>query len=225
MLTIPPRHVRPLADLFAMSEAGRKRLVNVIREGPAVLDPDIWAEKVGPATELDQERAPHLVGMLLSLYLAREETPLDQFAEDLCEAAQGSGNAALRPKDGNWDSFKRDLKALLACDHSLGITAKAMDIKIRHQNVYRTARILTDIRPVFKEELTEEPPASVIIHTLGITTYQAGDLSTPKELYFALDTDDLRELKKVVDRAFRKEATLKAMISRTGMGCLDIERQ
>ena len=222
MLSIPRRHERPLADLVAMTQQEGERLVNVIREAPPALDLGLLAEKVASSTELDKGRASALVRMLASLYRGREDTPLDQFVDEVCDAAQALGKETLRPKDENWDPFKRVLRDLLSCDESLGVTAKATDIRGQHQNVYCKARILTDIRPVFKQDVAEEPPASVIIHTLRMTTHQEGDFSTAKDFYVALDALDLRELRKLVDRAIRKEETLKSLIAKTGMTCLDV---
>ena len=222
MLSIPRRHERPLADLVAMSQEERERVVNEIREAAPALDLGVLAEKVASSTELDEDRALGLVRMLASLYRAREETPVDQFVDDVCDAAQASGKARLQPTDENGDSFRRDLKALLSCDQSLGVTAKATDIRLQHQNVYCRARILTDIRPVFKQDVAEEPPAGVIIHTLRMTTHQEGDFSASKDFYVALDALDLRELRTLVDRAIRKEETLKSLIARTGMTWLEL---
>lgn len=221
MLSIPPRHERALADLVAMTQEERERLVNVIRQAPAALDLDVLAKKVASATKLDKDRASRLVWMLASLYRAREETPVDQFVDDVCDTAQAS-DKVLRPKDEDWGSFKRDLKALLSCDDSLGITAKAKDIRGQHQNVYCKARILTDIRPVFSQDVGVEPPAGVIVHTLRLTTHPGGDFSASKDFYVALDELDLKELKRLVDRAVQKEATLRSLISQTGMTFLEL---
>ena len=206
-----------------MTQEGRERLIDAIGKAPAVLDLDALAENVASSTELDKDQAPRLVRVLASLYRAREETPVDQFVDDVCDAAQAMEKGPLRPKDDDWDSFKRDLTALLSSDQSLGITAKANDIRSQHQNVYCKARILTDIRPVFRQDVGVEPPAGVIVHTLRFTTHPGGDFSTSKDFYVALDALDLKELKKLVDRAVQKEATLRSLISQTGMTCLEFE--
>lgn len=222
MLRIPTSHERPLADLIGMAASESERLVDVFRSAPAALRLDDLAERVASSTGLEEDRALRLVRMLASMYRAREDTPIDRFVDDVRDAAVALDKNSLQPKDGNWDGFKRALQSILSSDQSLGVTAKASDIRGQHQNVYCRARILTDVRPVFGQNVAQAPSAAVITHTLRLSTHQEGDFSTTRDFYVALDEADLEELKHLVERAIRKEATLKSQISQVGMTCLEM---
>lgn len=89
-----------------------------------------------------------------------------------------------------------------------------------YDRVFRDARILTDIRPVFGMDPTAGPLAGIVIHTLRIDYHEAGDHPS---FHVALDTGDLRRPWELVERAIKKEASLKTEIEKTSMKYLEVE--
>ena len=59
----------------------------------------------------------------------------------------------------------------------------------------------------------------MIVHMLRVT--QRDPQRRFEDLFFALDSNDVRALKTVVDRALKKEETLKALMKDAGIAALD----
>ncbi len=220
-LRIPRTFQRPLADLIAMRSEDRQQLIDTIRAAPAVQDRAALAARIASETALDKERAAGIVSMLMSLYRVIQDTPIDEFVGDVCEAVRTS--ARKETKEVDWSSFKQDLTALLSSNETFGVMAKAHDIQKQQAHVYCNARILTDIRPVFKKDPADGPTAAFVTHTLRISTHDQGDFSTAKDFFVSLDADDLKELRRLVDRAVTKEEALKSLLHTAKVACLELE--
>lgn len=220
-LRIPPNVEKHLAELIAMSSKDRQQLIELIRAAPPGQDRATLAGRIASATELDKKPAGGIVSMLMSLYRAIEDTPIHEFAGEVCDALRISGK--VEAKEVDWSSFMQDLTALLSCDKTFGVAAKALDIRQQNPHVYCNARILTDIRPVFTDDPAEGPNAAFVVHTLRISTHEEGDFSTVKDFFLSLDADDLKELRRLIDRAVTKEAALKSLIEDTKVAYLELE--
>jgi hypothetical protein len=81
-------------------------------------------------------------------------------------------------------------------------------LKMDHQSILEDAKIVTDLRPVF-DKPGERPLGAIITHTLKIVHHESGE---HKELFFALDADDVLNLKRIAERALEKMSSLKDFI-------------
>jgi hypothetical protein len=106
-----------------------------------------------------------------------------------------------------WETIRPSLARLLTNETLLGL-GKAIRLQYEHTNILTETRLITDVRPVFDADATK-PVAAMICHTLRIA-YTADGAS--KQLAFALDTQDLRSLAKVCERALRKADVLSAYL-------------
>lgn len=215
---IPKTHHEPLRKMAAMDDAARSRLVTAMQTAKAVLNPEDLIAQVTRETELDHALADSITWMLVSMYRAADGDPR-KFAGDVVEAAR-EALPELKKNAEEWTAFTRDLAALLGCDESLGVTAKVLSVRREYGNVYCSARILTDVRPVFGPDPARAPLAAAIIHMLHISHHE-GD--SREDFYVALDAEDLRKLRDQVDRALKKEASLKSVIQATKMKYLASE--
>jgi hypothetical protein len=100
--------------------------------------------------------------------------------------------------------FDERMSRVLHCK-SVQITAKALQILLDNPNTYCTARTLSEVRPVFNDEL--EPQAAVILHHLKLV-YHKGPDRQREELFVALDRDALEQLHRVLSRAIAKNNKL-----------------
>lgn len=120
------------------------------------------------------------------------------------------------PKDYNQAAFEQRLVSLLSIE-SLVLSAKSFDIEHEYDRIFNSARIISDIRPVFGLSAVE-PIAAMVVHNLKIRYYENGEL---KVTFFALGSADLAELRKVVDRAEGKTTKLEKMIAKSGVHYLE----
>lgn len=99
--------------------------------------------------------------------------------------------------------------AILDID-SVRTSVKAFSLMSEHERIYLSARIFTDVRPVFAEELDNSLPASVITHTIKLISRVDGQ---QKAMFFVADSDDLETLKAEIDRALNKRSIILRKIS------------
>jgi hypothetical protein len=160
-----------------------------------------------------------LVHALASLYRLRSRSDItaEVLANDVAEATS---------KDGYFQGISPDLTRdrlarLLALDSLNLIDAKAKELQSEAERTFCDTRIVTDLRPVFGSNVAGSPDAMIIVHTLKIGYHDAGD-QKHKEMYFALDTDDIGKLAEALRRAQDKTKALKAKMDSVGIPTVDL---
>jgi hypothetical protein len=177
----------------------------------ASLTPDI------PASDIER-----ILESLVGLQIARSiaGVPLAEFCSDVISELERAGPGSRQPSTLGADErlrFADRLKILLSFD-SLSLAAKARDLLTDHDHVYLGGRVVTDLRPVFRGQPEEIPAGIVLFHTLKINFWQKdGDRGT---FYLALDDNDLGNLKKLLERAEVKSATLRKQLRDSGIKTL-----
>jgi hypothetical protein len=209
-LEFPDQMLKGLTELLAIEGEPLSRLEKELQEATPTLDKDTFASSIGPKLGIDGKNASELMRVLISLYLGKISVRMDtsEFVDKVCEAMEDKD---LQPDNGNWEPFKEKLVRILSYDQTLGVTAKALGILTEHEKVYLTgaSRIVSDIRPIFTDDLSASPRTAVIIHTLKIC-YQENNKF--KEFFVALDSNDLSELRGLLDREEQKQKGLQAML-------------
>ena len=94
------------------------------------------------------------------------------------------------------------LKQLLNLNKTLAVVAKASDIMTDHEHLFCNAKILSDIRPIFTDT-PESASSAVMIHNLQIGFHDSAT-NKHREIYFALDTDEIQELKRFLNARKRR---------------------
>ena len=165
-------------------------------------------------TDEDAIKVFEAVRGLYSFRLIQEQT-IEQITMDVI-ASMKEHDAFKSGIDS--EKLKIRLGKILSLHKSLGITAKAKNVMTEQQNIYIESRILTDLRPVFCEEIEEEIPATVVIHNLRIE--YSSDKGFNKKMVFAMDSKDLIKLEKTIERAKEKEKVLRKKCDIAGIKCL-----
>lgn len=93
-------------------------------------------------------------------------------------------------------------------DHPLLISAKATLLAYSQQNLLMSARVITDVRPVFNAA-ADKIVETVITHTL-LVSYRADN--RPRLMTFALDQEDVEKLGKQCERAELKARVTKEQL-------------
>ncbi len=107
-----------------------------------------------------------------------------------------------------WAEVEQPFLNLLCLD-AFRVVAKAIDLAYEYANLYRKARILTDIRPLFSED-AEAIDGAVVSYTFRIR-YDSVD--GDHELSIAMDDADVRELRESCDRAIQKASTARSLMN------------
>ena len=106
----------------------------------------------------------------------------------------------------------------MTLDATVGTAAKTGPVMTDHDHIFVEARILSDVRFVFHPDLSEKPDVAVVVHMLRITTRDI--FGAHKAEYFALDSNDIRFMKQVLDRAVKKEDTIIRAMEGSGVEVL-----
>jgi hypothetical protein len=157
------------------------------------------------------------------LYLTRdrEGTPLEPFVNE--QIFNALKRAEVFEKEENvessWPKLQKFFSEALALHRSVGTAAKTGQVMTQHEHVFTNARLLTDVRPVFHPDVDDIPDAAVIVHMLRITERDASNKRS--DTYYALDSNDIRRLKAIIERAIKKEDTIRKMMSKSNIETLD----
>ena len=143
----------------------------------------------------------------------------EEFAKIMSDTAASAKSDKFLFSENDKATLETRLAKIFELRRSLSVTTKALDVLTSHDRVFYTARILTDLRPVFDEsgDLIE---AAVIVHNLRIHYGQDDD---HRDFYVALDTRDIQSLRDVLDRADKKARSLEELLRLSGVSYLDAD--
>ncbi len=133
------------------------------------------------------------------------------FARDV---ADQFGSRTEKPPGA--ETLERKLVSLLDAE-PLVMSAKAFDVQHEYERLFIAARIVTDTRTVFNQA-GNEAVGTMIIHNLNIKYSENGQF---KEVFIAMDDSDIAKVRRVLDRAETKSATLEKLIEKSGVRYFD----
>ena len=221
-LRIPERSYDGFAKLLAIDGEDLQQFERTLQETAPALDPAVFADSIAKGLNIDENSATEIMRVLVGLYSTRASghVSISEFVDQVCESLEATGEEKLKPKDGNWEPFKSKLSRLLGYEQSVGITAKAVDILTEHDHVFISGecRIVSDVRMIFSDSLADRPNAAVITHTLKIGYFKDDRFH---QFFVTLDGNDLKDIRDALDRAEKKEQTLREILESTGIRYLD----
>ncbi len=120
------------------------------------------------------------------------------------------------PSDDRHERFAHRIESLLKCE-VIRIQSKALSLGAAHERVFVNAQIVTDLRPLFDNDIVEnsEPEAALLTHTLSIH-FVASD-GKHDNIYVSLDDEDIELLQEALSRAVHKAASLKLILEDSGI--------
>jgi hypothetical protein len=178
-------------------------------------------------SSLAKEREPArdirpVIESLLVLYRVKvaNDAPLNVFVDDVADALEELEGDYKLPS-GQRESFKENLKLLLSSE-SFTLLTKVRDLQTGDERSFCSAKIYTDLRPVFGANVELGPRAKVLIHTLKLG-YHRNRKSNHDEIHISLDESDLHTLRDVADRAIAKAKALRE--AETGIPLFGVEKE
>jgi len=178
----------------------RENLVSQLRREP------ILAE----VTDLD-EIVSSLVSMASTAYSGQIEP--SEFVKAVVGAIQNDDVIEISDKDAQ---VLCDRLTRLAGSKCLELIAKGNLLLRANERNYRSAQIISDLRPVYLGE-DLKISAGLILHQLAIHGSHSGRSET---VFFTLDSEDLVSLKRAVSRATTKDKVLRNHAEKAGIPIL-----
>lgn len=160
-----------------------------------------------------------IISMLIGMNAVRleAEVSIEQFCQDVVSSLEGVIDF---PNELSAINFRQRLESLLAAP-SIELSSQANDVQHEYADLFHSARILTDLRPLFNSSGTEIV-GTMIVHNLKISSFQHQEF---KEAFFAMDDADLVALRKVLDRAELKTVALEQQINKLGLRYFDSKKE
>jgi hypothetical protein len=214
-LTIPNRYHRSLREIRRLSDEGFGELVAALATAPpSPVAKEIVSGITTTISGIDPDHLTPIIEAVLALYFVRAqaEAPLDGFIGDVITAWPDSEDLVARGESGT-SSLKKRLETLLSIV-PLGTVAKAVNLRSEYAETFCSARVLTDLRPVWGQSDPPLPPIGAIVTHMLKLEYHHGTAADHRELYVALDSNDIVELIRALQRAQKKEESLKDLMNK-----------
>jgi hypothetical protein len=218
VLKIPEPYRPGVSVLANLPESSYKAILEALSRSPSSFTRNrelvAWiASEVKDTPALDLAKLVDTLTSLYRLRLRRPGTSIQTLADDVTVAARDIPN--FKVPEGV--AFTERLAALLALNSLNTIALKAKELQLESERTFCEARIITDVRPVFGENV-DDSPSMIIVHTLKLGFHESGH----KDIYVALDAADIASLKKTLERAEDKARKLKALLDATGIRSIDL---
>jgi len=191
-VSVPARHRGALAQLSHLDAEQIQQLARGFESGEPLAQ-SLGEHLSNPGAVLDS-----LISMTV-LRLTRDLTAQDVWAAVQSSLGEESGPADVSPL--------LDSPALIR-------ESKIRDLNGAYDGLLEVGRILTDLRPVFAEDVTSPPKDFIITSLLELAYYSSG---RSRQITIAMDEDDLDALMRQVERAKAKHQSLKHFLDKAGV--------
>ena len=211
-LVIPERYKNGVLKLLKLSEDSFNQIVSALEGVAPKLFCNLSSQVISQIKGVSTEDLSEMIATVMSLssHRVHDESTAEELADQVVEAAT---DIKLPIKSEEERSTFKDRLIKLFELNTLFVSAKALGILLSNENLFCSARILTDIRPVFGSDPKLAPTAAVMVHMLDLSYHKDGDL---KHLYVAMDSLDIQTLREALDRAELKAESLKPLTKRAG---------
>jgi hypothetical protein len=206
--TIPDRELPDMRLLAHAGIADLEALDKALTEEKPTVDLESFCTSIAGRASLPAEVVSPLVSMLWRLaYVQRTlERPTESFLETLTGSLEDKGADQWTQQDrSSWSERRAIVASLLASDRAIAVSAKAGELLHEQQLNFCTARILTDVRPLY-DEAAQQIQGFMPFHTLAITYHESGET---RETHINMDAKDLTRLRAQLERAEQKEKLLR----------------
>jgi hypothetical protein len=221
-LTVPEDAYASLERIWNLPDPDVDRLIDDLKSVPVSAQPRTIASIISKKTPAISARdLEDLFDSLVSLSMVRTgaNVDLEEFVDDVFGAVQKIPKDRLNLPEQFAGRFRNRLTRLLEAD-SLTLASKALAVMVDHEHDLCTARIFSDIRPVFGASVSEIPKAAVVMHTLKLSYHRGREI---EEFFVSMDTDQLNDLAATISRAQAKTETLKLTLALAKITCIDPE--
>lgn len=210
---IPEEDRRGLSILRDIKEENFQAFLVEINRSPSSIP------KVQSLPSEDSEQLFDVLKTLYHVHAHHEDISIEVFVSDICEALRECKELSVDVEP----RFSERLGKALSIDE-LRIATKASALRSEHEHLFCAARIITDARPVFGDNVSEAPAAMVITHNLKIQYHGAlgGEL---EEIFIGLNSGDITELRNVLGRAEEKAKSLLATFKTANIKCIDPQQE
>lgn len=219
-LGMPETISRGIKKIVSMSSEEESRFFSALEGSRPSFNPKKLTDDIASSfSDIQKHEIRNIIDALISMSLVVVDSEIDEekFITRIIDDVEEILEAQL-PNERKKQLVERILHLLSSA--SLRSAAKSVSVHSEYDRGFHSARILTDVRPVFGDNVEEAPSQAIVVNILKINYHQD---SGHKDFFVAMDFDDLQSLKKTVDRAIKKVFSVKAMLSKANVAFVDEE--
>jgi hypothetical protein len=219
-INIPKSAYQAIQSLTRLKPSDFEALLEALSKAtPALGRGNFWSHVAPLVPQIKADEVKTIVNEILDMSEGMDilDMGVDEFATAIAESSVATNELKLSQADEQL--LRERLIKVFVGRKGLSITLKAMGVMVDQERTFYSARILTDVRPVFDEK-GETVDAAVIVHNLRI---HYGQDSEHKDFYVSLDTSDIADIREALDRADAKAKSLEGILKRSGVSFLDAD--
>ena len=209
-LRIPESQREDLRLVLSLDDIQTEALVRALDEA-TLADPSGLADgaSVPNADAVKVLKAINALRILVGVR-EHENTDLPTFVTVLIEALSGDEELSSIVGQDTEGARARLTKLLKSAEFSVGM--KAYELGHTFERELYGVKVITDLRPVFRDSVSEPPAGVIIVHTLEIEYHSR---EGHEALFLAVPEERLRDLQNAVARALQKSETLQMALKDT----------
>lgn len=210
-LNILEGEIPAIVKMCNLPDEAVEQLIGALSSSRSVADhEEMAAQIVERVPSIQAEDLRTILDTLYSLYYIRNTSEVREtkFLADLIQGIRDSKNSDLEIAAKDVPRLRRRFKKLLSIP-AINVISKAVTLERDGEHLYCGAKILSDIRPFFGDDVADRPAAGVVTHTPKLTYHEEGEHKT---FFLVLDRLDLENLQKTVERAQAKDTTLRVLL-------------
>jgi len=217
---VPPDHAEYLREFLKLPDEKIDAFLAALDKASPQFNFHDLALQVFSSEGVPWELTEGILRVLVSLYRTgdREQTLQAFLDEDVFPSLIGAQIFSPEKYNDEWTKLRRFLTSALSTERTVGTAAKAGPVLTAHDHIFCEARVFTDLRPIFHFDVSERPSAATVVHMLKIT--HRDEYGKKYDTFFALDSNDLMIMRRAIERAFKKEETLRDVMKDTGVTVL-----
>ncbi|MDE3169737.1 MAG: hypothetical protein KGL75_06310, partial [Acidobacteriota bacterium] len=170
-LRVPKEQIEYVKRLLELPDTEIARFLEALKSAGAQYNIYDFSETVSERVGLPKDLVLGLSQVLAGLYLTKDaqQAPTEAFVDqEVSVAFKRAGAFSKEQPEAQWTKVRNFLVAALSLEDTVGTAAKAGFILTQHERIFVGARILTDIRPIFHVDVSEQPREAVIVHMLRL---------------------------------------------------------
>lgn len=227
-LRVPSKRRKGLQCLAQLTDDAVKELFAAMATYPVRLyptDSDVFQHIGGQIKAISETDTTLVLDALMSMYpvMTTSNKPLKELVSEIVASMRDHVPAGETSLDDAHLARLHDSLLTLLKVPSLSLAVKATGILLQNERSLIASRILTDVRPVFDID-SNDIGGGLVIHTLKLE-YIAENDETPKQFFVSLDSDDIEDLIRNLERAKQKASKLKNLLTAASVTCIDTDER
>ena len=186
-LTPPIEHRKAILTLSQLEERKYEALKTALASETRP-EPREVAETVTPNSATKPIRDVVIAVLSMHSVRAHYNVSVSEFVRSVTDGIEFADDPAFSSSE--LSTGAKRLEELLNIESPISLTSKVAELASDHGMVFCGCRVITDVRPIFGEDATQEPKEMAIVHNIKIGYHETGGIrsSSFRQIRVILET-------------------------------------